>query len=197
MISKQNYRIWIKSLFDVSVALFLAFVLSPLFVLIIILRGFSDQHPIFFFQKRATINGEAFTIYKFCTLVEDDQGNMIYTKFGKWLRQSSIDEIPQLINVLRGEMSLVGPRPLPIEYVLDYSTFQRKRLEVKAGVTGLAQVHGRNRLAWSKRFQFDALYVDQMGVWLDLKILMSTIKICLTGNGVVPGFNTAPGEEII
>ena len=132
--------------------------------------------PVVFRQERAGKNGRAFELLKFRTMREGEGSDAErLTRFGRWLRSTSLDELPQLFNVLRGEMALVGPRPLPVRYVERYSERQRRRLEVRPGITGWAQVKGRNRVGWEERFELDVWYVENRGWFLDVRIVMMTI----------------------
>jgi len=147
--------------------------------------------PGFVRQERAGLNGRPFTLYKFRTMTEarDESGRLLpdeqrLTRLGRFLRRFSLDELPQLWNVLKGEMSLVGPRPLPVEYVPRYNQFQRRRLEVRPGMTGWAQINGRNALTWEQKFELDVWYVDHQSLWLDLKILLATVGQVLSGRGI-------------
>ena len=156
--------------------------------------------PVFFSQVRAGYRARRFRIWKFRTMSNrrDDQGCLLPDEqrlrwFGKLLRSTSLDELPELWNVLKGDMSLVGPRPLLPEYLPRYTAFQRRRLEVKPGVTGWAQVNGRNALTWQEKFQLDVWYVDHQSFWLDLKILWLTVWQVLRGRGISqPGHATMP-----
>ena len=147
--------------------------------------------PVLFRQRRAGRAGRLFTLYKFRTMAEarGEDGQLLpdaerITRLGRWLRRTSIDELPQLWNVLKGDMSLVGPRPLLAEYLSRYDDFQRRRLEVKPGITGWAQIHGRNGISWEERFALDVWYVDHRSLGLDVKILWKTLWIALAGSGV-------------
>jgi lipopolysaccharide/colanic/teichoic acid biosynthesis glycosyltransferase len=154
--------------------------------------------PLFFKQSRPGLNGKVFTMLKFRTMTNqfsyDDKlksDSERLTKFGKFLRSVSLDELPELWNVLKGDMSLVGPRPLLIEYLPLYSKSQARRHEVKPGITGWAQINGRNAITWSKKFQLDVWYVDNMSIWLDIKILCLTIKKVIMREGInQPGHST-------
>ena len=154
----------------------------------------------FFLQKRPGIGGKLFTIIKFKTMNDkkDAFGNLLpdgkrLTAIGKWIRKTSIDEIPQLVNVLKGEMSIVGPRPLLPEYMDLYNNFQRRRHEVKPGITGLAQINGRNAIDWETKFKYDVWYVDQQSLGLDLKIIFYTfLKVLKVEN--INAVNSATTE---
>lgn len=156
-------------------------VLSPIFALLWVLIRVKLGAPVIFAQQRPGKNGELFTLLKFRSMLEEDPGKGLITddqrmtRFGRQLRATSLDELPTLINVLKGDMSLVGPRPLNVEYLPLYSAHQARRHEVRPGITGLAQVNGRNALSWEARFDFDVQYVDQHNLWVDLKILLQTI----------------------
>jgi len=164
-----------------------------------ILLTIANRGNPFFFQKRPGKNGRIFTIVKFKTMNDrkDAQGNLLpdaqrLTKIGKLIRKTSIDEIPQLWNVLKGDMSLVGPRPLLPEYLPLYNDFQKRRHEVRPGITGWAQVNGRNAVSWPQKFEYDVWYVDHLNFWLDVKILLLTLKKVFKSEGVVPeGASTA------
>jgi len=147
--------------------------------------------PIFFKQSRPGLNGEIFNMVKFRTMTNecDKDGNLLsdeirLTKFGQFLRSTSLDELPGLWSVLKGDMSLVGPRPLLVEYLPLYSKKQARRHEVKPGITGWAQVNGRNAISWDKKFDLDVWYVDNQSFWLDVKILWSTIKKVIIRDGI-------------
>lgn len=156
--------------------------------------------PVLFRQTRAGLHGKPFTIYKFRTMSEerDLKGNLLpdekrLTAFGRFLREYSLDELPELLNVLRGEMSLVGPRPLLIEYLERYTPEQARRHEVKPGITGWAQVNGRNALTWEEKFRLDVWYVDNWNIYLDLKILWLTVLKVIRREGIsAPGHATMP-----
>jgi lipopolysaccharide/colanic/teichoic acid biosynthesis glycosyltransferase len=171
-----------KRLFDFLISALTLLFLSPLLVLLAWLVRIKLGGPIFFRQQRPGLDGRPFTLYKFRTMSDqrDAEGNLLpdaerLTKFGKLLRISSLDELPELWNVLKGEMSLVGPRPLRMRYLPLYSEFQARRHEVRPGITGWAQVNGRNSLSWEERFELDIWYVDNFCFRLDLKILLLTI----------------------
>lgn len=147
--------------------------------------------PVFFVQERPGLNGKPFRMYKFRTMTSsrDSLGRLLpdserLTKFGIWLRASSLDELPELLNVLMGDMSLVGPRPLLMEYLPLYSRAQNRRHEVRPGITGWAQVNGRNALSWGEKFELDLWYVDNYSIFLDLKILVMTVKKVLFRHGI-------------
>jgi len=189
----------VKRLLDLVFAISLLFLLSPILLLISILVACWHGFPILFRQQRPGLFGEVFTIYKFRTMRDavDSQGTSLpdekrLTKMGRFLRASSLDELPELINVLKGEMSLVGPRPLLISYLPLYDAEQSRRHHVLPGITGWAQVHGRNVLSWQEKFRLDVWYVDHWTLWLDVKILAMTIVKVLRREGISqPGQATA------
>ncbi len=171
-----------KRLFDFLAALVALFFLSPLFLLTAVLVFWKLGSPIIFRQRRPGLHGRLFSILKFRTMTDmrDEAGNLLpdaqrLTKLGKFLRSSSLDELPELINVVKGEMSLVGPRPLLEQYLDLYTPEQMRRHEVRPGITGWAQINGRNALSWEEKFQLDLWYVDNHNFWLDIKIILMTI----------------------
>ena len=183
------YKNYLKRLIDVLLSLAAIIVLFPVFILISIIIFFEFKGTIFFKQHRAGINGNSFKMIKFRTMIEDfhDKGlreEEAISKFGSFLRKTSLDEIPEFINVLIGSMSLVGPRPLLIEYVARYNNEHSKRLSVKPGITGLAQVSGRNALSWSEKFDIDVEYVDNISISNDIKIIYLTIKTIFSRNNI-------------
>mgnify|MGYP005847808413 CR=1 FL=1 len=183
------YKFLIKNLLDYLFALFLLFLLLPIMFLAAILVKISEpQSQIIFKQKRPGKNGKIFTLYKFRTMKEKDDNYKTdferITKIGKFLRKYSIDELPQLINILKGNMSFIGPRPLLVNYLQYYTPFQMRRHEVKPGITGWAQVNGRNAISWEEKFKLDVWYVDNLSFWLDLKIFFKTIFNVLKRKGI-------------
>jgi lipopolysaccharide/colanic/teichoic acid biosynthesis glycosyltransferase len=165
---------------DLTVASLLIILLSWVFILVILIYGITGR-PIFFRQQRIGRNERSFTILKFRTLVDGPED--VQTRrfpFGSFLRMTSIDELPQLINILKGEMSLIGPRPLPVGYLHLFSSFQRRRHAVRPGITGLAQVNGRTEISWQKKFELDVQYVEQMSFLLDMRIAIQTIALLLS-----------------
>ena len=183
----------IKRLIDIGVAVALLFLLCPFFLLIAILVHIKLGSPILFRQQRPGLHGTPFRLYKFRTmrnateaelaeLVESDKTRI--TRLGGFLRSTSLDELPSLFNVLKGDMSLVGPRPLLMSYLSRYTPTQARRHEVKPGITGYAQVNGRNALSWEEKFHLDVLYVDNQSLKLDLKILLLTIKKVAIRDGI-------------
>ena len=177
--------------FDLLVSLIILILLWPVLILLILLVRFNLGSPIFFYQKRPGLNGKPFKMLKFRTMTDkrDDQGellpdNMRITRFGKKMRSSSLDELPELWNVLKGDMSLVGPRPLLMEYLPLYNERQARRHEVRPGITGWAQVNGRNAISWNEKFELDIWYVENRSFWLDLKILWMTVLQVFKREGI-------------
>jgi len=177
------YATLIKPILDFFAAVTLFLVLFPVFLLVGLILTFHLKGSPFFFQKRPGKNERIFTIIKFKTMVDtkDERGKLLedavrLTKTGRFIRSTSLDEIPQLINVIKGDMSIVGPRPLLPQYVPLYNEFQRKRHLVKPGITGWAQVNGRNAISWEEKFEWDIYYVQNVTFVLDIKILLKTIK---------------------
>ncbi|MFY9080262.1 undecaprenyl phosphate N,N'-diacetylbacillosamine 1-phosphate transferase [Aliarcobacter cryaerophilus] len=170
-----------KNLFDKTLALFLIILFSPIYVVVSLLIFLKMGSPILFRQKRPGYKEEIFGIYKFRTMTNDKDanGNLLpddkrLVGIGKFIRSTSLDELPQLFNVLKGEMSFVGPRPLLEEYLPLYNEKQKRRHDVKPGITGWAQVNGRNAISWEQKFDYDIWYVDNQSFWLDIKILWLT-----------------------
>ena len=170
-----------KSIFDKTLALFLIILFSPVYIVVSLLIFFKMGSPILFRQKRPGYKEKIFGIYKFRTMTneKDANGNLLpddkrLVGIGKFIRSTSLDELPQLSNVLKGEMSFVGPRPLLEEYLPLYNEKQKRRHDVKPGITGWAQVNGRNAISWDQKFDYDVWYVDNQSFWLDIKILWLT-----------------------
>lgn len=171
----------LKSLFDKTLALFLIILFSPIYIVVSLLILWKMGSPILFRQKRPGYKEKIFGIYKFRTMTNetDEDGNLLpddkrLVGIGKFIRSTSLDELPQLFNVLKGEMSFVGPRPLLKEYLPLYNEKQKRRHDVKPGITGWAQVNGRNAISWEQKFDYDVWYVDNQSFWLDIKILWLT-----------------------
>ncbi len=182
-----------KRLFDLALALTGLILALPLMAWIALIIGLIDGKPVFFRQQRPGYKGNIFTLYKFRTMrhAVNRLGNPLpdsqrMTAFGRILRASSLDELPQLFNVVRGEMSWVGPRPLLIAYLSRYSPQQARRHDVVPGITGWAQIHGRNALTWEDKFNLDIWYVDHWSFWLDVKILLLTIWMVSKREGINP-----------
>ena len=188
-----------KRFLDVALAVPMLILLSPVLALVILLVRIKLGSPVVFRQQRPGLRGRPFVIYKFRTMTDarDAQGSLLpdeqrLTPFGRLLRRTSMDELPELYNVLKGEMSLVGPRPLMMQYLDRYTPEQMRRHEVKPGVTGWAQVKGRNALTWEQKFALDVWYVDHRSLWLDLKIIALTVWKVLSVEGIShPGQATA------
>lgn len=181
----------LKRVFDIIVSVVALILLLPVFLVVMILVRIKLGSPIFFRQVRPGKDGKPFVMIKFRTMLEasDEEGNPLpdserLTRFGKILRSTSLDELPGLWNVLKGDMSLVGPRPLLVEYLELYSPEQARRQEVPPGITGWAQVNGRNAISWDDKFKFDVWYVDNRSLWLDIKILFLTVKKVLVRDGI-------------
>lgn len=184
-------NIMLKRTFDIFLSVLLLTLLTPVLIFISFLIFMKLGHPVFFTQVRPGRNAKPFRMIKFRTMLEvyDESGNILpdnkrLTRFGKFLRATSIDELPELWNVLKGEMSLVGPRPLLMEYLSLYNEEQSRRHDVRPGITGWAQVNGRNAISWEEKFKLDVWYVDNQSVWLDIKILFLTLKKVLVKEGI-------------
>ncbi|MDG2433291.1 sugar transferase [Flavobacterium sp.] len=185
------YRTIFKRVIDFLAALIGLIVLSPLLLIVTIGLYFANRGKPLFFQLRPGLNGVIFKIVKFKTMNDrkDASGVLLsdqerLTKIGAFVRKTSLDEIPQLINVLKGDMSLIGPRPLLPQYLSLYNDFQGRRHEVKPGITGWAQVNGRNAISWQKKFEYDVWYVDNLSMGLDIKIFFLTIKKVFVSEGI-------------
>jgi sugar transferase EpsL len=190
-----------KRTFDLLLSAALLAISSPALVLIWFLIRIQMGSPAIFRQERNGLGGEIFTIFKFRTMTSEcDAAGVLLsdrlriTKLGEFLRKTSLDEVPQLFNVLRGEMSLVGPRPLPLSYMPFFTEEERHRFEVMPGITGWAQVNGRNFTPWTERFQLDLWYVDHWTLWLDIRILGLTLIKSATADGVVADEQTVMPE---
>ncbi len=187
----NSYNINIKKLIDFFIASVGLIALFPLFLFLAIIIKLESNGPVFFKQSRPGKDSKVFILYKFRTMKElRDKGVNILpdekriTKIGNFLRRLSLDELPELWNILKGDMSFVGPRPLLVEYLKRYTPEQARRHEVKPGMTGWAQVNGRNAITWEKKFTFDVWYVDNWNIWLDIKIIFLTIIKVIKGEGI-------------
>ena len=190
----RNFALGAKRAFDIAAAAIGLVVLSPLFVCIAVAIVLDSPGSLIFRLRVAGRHGQAFDLWKFRTMVEGARqkvhpfetflGDPRITRVGRFLRRWSLDELPQLWNVLLGEMSLVGPRPVFVEVANRYSEHEQRRLEMRPGITGLAQVNGRNLISWSDRIALDVAYIDHYSFWLDLKILLATIPVVITGEGI-------------
>lgn len=185
------YKHLFKRFFDFTSSIIGLIIVSPLFIIVTIGLYFANQGKPFFFQKRPGKDGKIFQIIKFKTMNDkkDMHGNLLsdserLTEIGAFVRKTSLDEIPQLINVMKGEMSLIGPRPLLPEYLNLYNDFQRRRNELRPGITGWAQVNGRNAISWEKKFEYDVWYVDHISFILDIRILLLTVKKVFVSEGI-------------
>ena len=185
------YKSFLKRIIDFIGALIGLLILSPIFMMVTIGLFFANQGEPFFIQNRPGMNGIIFRIIKFKTMNDkkDSKGHLLpdeirLTKIGIFVRKTSLDEIPQLLNVLHGEMSLIGPRPLLPEYLPLYNAVQLRRHDVKPGITGWAQINGRNAISWEKKFEYDVWYVDHLTLLLDLKIFFLTLKKVLFREGI-------------
>lgn len=194
------YKKYIKSRLDFSVALAAFFLLLPIFIIVLVSLYVANDGKPFFFQLRPGKNERIFKIFKFKTMNDkmDVDGNLLpdafrLTKIGAFVRKTSLDEFPQLLNVLKGEMSLIGPRPLLPEYLSLYNETQKRRHEVKPGITGWAQVNGRNAISWSQKFEYDVWYVNHVSFLLDCKIVYLTINKVFKREGITSE-NSATAE---
>ncbi len=185
------YKKYIKYRIDFLLALLGMVLLLPLFLVITVALYFANHGKPFFFQERPGLNEKIFSIVKFKTMNDktDKDGKLLpdadrLTKIGKFVRKTSLDEIPQLINVLKGDMSLIGPRPLLISYLDLYNDFEKQRHQVKPGITGWAQVNGRNSITWNEKFKLDVFYVENISFSLDCKIILMTIKNVMTSKDI-------------
>jgi len=185
------YKHLIKRCIDFVVALIAVVMLIPVFLILIVLLKLTGHKRVFFMQKRVGLHERIFTLFKFRSMTEatDKEGNLLpdserLTSFGKMLRKTSLDELPQLINVLLGQMSLIGPRPLLVEYLKFYDEEQKKRHLVRPGITGWAQVNGRNAISWEKKFELDVWYVKQISFKLDFSIVLKTMQKIVKSEGI-------------
>jgi lipopolysaccharide/colanic/teichoic acid biosynthesis glycosyltransferase len=186
------YRRFLKCTFDVFFAVILLLLLLPLLVLLGVATLLANRgHGMLFVQKRQGRNGEVFNTIKFKTMRDpkdihtcDQSNHQRLTRFGQFMRSASLDELPQLVNIIKGDMSFIGPRPLLVKYFPLYSDTQRRRFEIKPGITGWAQVNGRNSISWTKKFELDIWYVDHYSPALDCRILLMTLKTILSRKGI-------------
>lgn len=185
------YKCYIKRPMDIILSLIAIIILSPVFLAVYILVRLKLGSPVLFKQERPGLNGKIFIMYKFRTMTDERDKNgfllpdiLRLPKFGKFLRSTSLDELPELINILKGDMSLVGPRPLLVQYLSLYDDHQKRRHEVRPGLSGLAQVNGRNAISWEEKFDLDVEYVDNISFIGDLKIILLTIKKVFVREGI-------------
>lgn len=184
----------VKKVFDLSVSLFLLVILTPFFAILSLLIKITSKGPVFFVQERGGKNGKPFKIIKFRTMQERtvdlytdyeiSEDDRRITRIGLILREMSLDELPQLINVVKGDMSLIGPRPTLLSQIRDYDETEKKRLIMLPGITGLAQVSGRNSLTWPEKIKYDIFYVEHWSLVLDIKIMLKTIKVIIKREGL-------------
>lgn len=198
------YERFVKRLLDIFCSLCVLLLFSWLFVILAILVRVKLGKPILFSQERPGKDEKIFRLYKFRTMTDerDAQGNLLpdekrLTKFGKWLRASSLDELPELFNILKGDMSLLGPRPLLVQYLPRYSEEQHRRHEVRPGLSGYAQVHGRNAISWQEKFKLDVEYVDHITFLGDLKIIWETILVAFVRRDGISSTTSATMEEFM
>jgi sugar transferase EpsL len=185
------YRGWGKRAFDLAATVPVAILLAPALAVLAVLVRICLGSPILFRQQRPGLHGRPFTIWKFRTMTDarGPDGHTLpdgvrLTRFGRILRRTSLDELPELWNVLAGDMSLVGPRPLLMQYLERYTPEQARRHEVRPGITGLAQIRGRNVLTWEQKFALDTWYVDNLALWLDLKVILMSARKIMSGEGI-------------
>lgn len=187
----QFYRKYIKRILDVIISAAGLLLLSPVFIITAAFVRIKLGSPVIFKQERPGLDEKIFKMYKFRTMTDkrDENGKLLpdeqrLTRFGKLLRSTSLDELPELWNILKGDMSVIGPRPLLVKYLPLYSEKQRHRHDVRPGLTGYAQVHGRNKLSWSERFDMDVYYAENISFMMDLRIIADTVRVVLKRDGV-------------
>ena len=185
------YKHFFKRLIDFILSLIALIILSPILLILAILVRIKLGSPIIFKQKRPGLNEKIYILYKFRTMTDakDEQGNLLpdeirLTKFGKLLRSTSLDELPELFNILKGDMAIVGPRPLLVRYLPLYNDHQKHRHDVRPGFTGWAQCNGRNAISWEEKFDLDVYYTKHISLFLDLKIILKTVKVVLFREGI-------------
>ena len=185
------YKHFFKRLIDFILSLIALIVLSPILLIVAILVRTKLGSPVIFKQERQGLNEKIFTLYKFRTMTDakDEQGNLLpdkirLTKFGKLLRSTSLDELPELFNILKGDMAIVGPRPLLVRYLQLYNEHQKHRHDVRPGFTGWAQCNGRNAISWEEKFDLDVYYTKHVSLLLDIKIILKTVKVVLFREGI-------------
>ena len=185
------YRNFIKPLIDFIISFFALLLFLPFGILIVIFLAIANRGDVFFFQESPGKDQKIFKVIKFKTMnnLRDNDGKLLpdtqrITKIGKFVRSTSLDEIPQLVNVLKGDMSLIGPRPLLVKYLPLYSQTQARRHDVRPGITGWAQVNGRNAISWNQKFEYDVWYIENLSFTLDLKIFMLTLKKVVVREGI-------------
>ena len=197
------YAKYIKRILDFALSLVALIVLSPVLLIVAILVRVKLGSPVIFKQQRPGKNEKIFTLYKFRTMTDkkDENGNLLpdserLTKFGKLLRSTSLDELPELVNILKGDMAIVGPRPLLVEYLPYYTEEEKHRHDVRPGLTGLAQVNGRNSISWEEKFKYDVQYVKKITFLGDLKIILKTVKKTVKREDILVGKEFKVGKFI-
>lgn len=196
------YKHFLKRFLDFVISLTALLILLPFLLVITIVLSFANKGAgAFFYQERPGLHGNLFKVYKYKSMTDekDQNGNLLpndqrITKIGRFIRKYSIDELPQLLNVLKGDMALIGPRPLMPRYLSLYSSEQMRRHEVRPGITGWAQVNGRNNITWTEKFKLDVWYVDNLSFWLDIKIFFMTVKNVINGKDTQYGGSSANSE---
>lgn len=186
------YKNYLKRVFDFSIALFAIVIASPLMITVAVWLHFANKGAgAFFLQERPGLHGKIFKVIKYKTMTDekDSNGELLsdekrLTPIGKFIRSTSIDELPQLINVLKGDMALIGPRPLLVKYLPLYSKKQARRHEVRPGISGWAQCHGRNAISWTQKLEYDVWYVDNISLWTDIRIIWKTIISVVQRDGI-------------
>ena len=201
MHNKRFYERFMKRPMDFLLSLFALIILSPVLIVVAILVRVKLGSPVIFNQPRPGKNEKIFKLYKFRTMTnqKDSNGQLLpdsvrLTKFGKFLRSTSLDELPSLLNILKGDLSIVGPRPLLVQYLPLYNEEQKRRHEVRPGLTGLAQVNGRNAISWEQKFEFDVKYVDNITLLNDIKVVLLTVKKVFIREGISSN-NSSTMEE--
>jgi len=194
------YEKYIKRFMDFFLALFALIILSPVLLVTALLVRMKLGSPVIFKQPRPGKDGKVFMLYKFRSMLNAEVNGVPLpdeqrlTSFGKALRKTSLDELPELINILRGDMSIVGPRPLLVKYLPLYNEEQKRRHDVRPGLTGWAQVNGRNAITWEKRFELDVWYVDHISFWTDVKVILTTVKKVFVSEGISSGTSVTMEE---
>jgi sugar transferase EpsL len=191
MRDSKRYTNWVKRFFDLALSISAFFLLSFFLLIIAVLVRLKIGSPVLFRQVRPGLRGQPFTIYKFRTMTDerDENGNLLpdeerLTPLGRFLRKTSMDELPEFFNVIKGNMSIVGPRPLLMQYLDLYTPEQARRHDVRPGITGWAQVNGRNAISWEDKFKLDVWYVDNWSLWMDVKVIAMTVMKVLKREGI-------------
>ena len=188
----KMYKKYIKRILDIVLSLLVIILFSWLYLILAVLVRVKLGSPIIFKQQRPGKDEKVFGMYKFRSMTDekDENGNLLpdevrLTSFGKKLRATSLDELPEFFNILKGDMSFIGPRPLLVKYLPYYNERERLRHSVRPGLTGYAQAHGRNAISWEKKFEYDVYYVEHLTFWMDIKVIFDTVKTVLSHDGVV------------